>query len=236
MAKKIQKTESVKNSIIEYSRGVSFTTSIKAHESLALSEYKYLESLNNQGSFENQLRYTVITFMRILKSKNYPYRPSYRISSNNRTGNENLLSKLANKHNLEPLDTYYVCGEFIHQYHIMKLRQAKGASSAELIEWAFKLGNLHQKALIFLKESDTKSKAAKHHRTDIDIAKSISRLAKTDKMAKEAFIDFINDIDGEEASLKGDWCVTYYNSNDEKKQMMFKTFQNKLSKQRRGKE
>lgn len=236
MAKKIQKTESDKNSIIKYSRGVSFTTSIKANESLAPSEYKYLEGLHNQGSFENQLRNIVITFMRILKSKNYPYRPSYRISSNNRTGNENLLSKLANEHNLEPLDTHYVCGEFIQQYHIMKLRQAKGASSDELIEWAFKLGNLHQKALIFLKESDAKSKAAKHQRTDIDIAKSISRLAKTDKMAKEAFIDFINDIDGEDTATEEDWSVTYYSATGEKKQMKFKTFQNKLSKQRRCEE
>jgi hypothetical protein len=233
MAKEIIKTKSAKNTIIKYTRGVSYTTSVKVSGPLDASEYKYLGTDKEPKSFDDSLRDTVIIFMRILKENGYPYRPSYRIASNNKTGNESLLPKLKREFSLEPLDTFYVCAEFIQQYHLMNLRKTKGASIEELIQWAFKLGNTHQKALLFLKESNIKSKAAKHSRTDPDIAESIAKLAKTDMTAKEAFDTFRNDIDGEEIYLENDLAVKYYDSIDNKKEMKFKTFQNKLSKQKK---
>jgi hypothetical protein len=93
----------------------------------------------------------------------------------------------------------------------MKLRQAKGASSEELIELSFKLGNTYQKALIFLKESKTKSKSAKHLRTDPDVVESIARLAKSDITSVEAFSEFISDIDGLETVVNNNLFVTYFN-------------------------
>jgi hypothetical protein len=232
MAKEIIKTKSAKNTIIKYTRGVSCTTSVKVRGPLDASEYKYLGTDKEPKSFDDSLRDTVIIFMRILKENGYPYRPSYRIASNNKTGNESLLPKLKREFSLEPLDTFYVCAEFIQQYHLMNLRKTKGASIEELIQWAFKLGNTHQKALLFLKESNIKSKAAKHGRTDLDIAKSIAKLAKADMPAKEAFPHFIIDIDGEEIIVNNILCVKYFNTKGIDKTITFKTFQNKLSFQR----
>jgi hypothetical protein len=232
MAKEIIKTKSTKNTIIKYTRGVSYTTSVKVNGPLDASEYKYLGTDKEPKSFDDSLRNTVIIFMRTLKGNGYPYRPSYRIASNNKTGNESLIPKLKREFSLEPLDTFYVCAEFIQMYHLMKLRKSKGASVEELIQWAFKLGNIHQKALLYLKESDIQTKVAKNSRTDPDIAESITKLAKTDMTAKEAFDTFVNDIDGEEIYIKNDLAVKYYDSFDNKKEMKFKTFQNKLSRQR----
>ena len=233
MAKKTIKTKSAKNSIQQHKRGVSVTTTIKVNDALEPEEYKHLGAVDEPRGFEYQLRNIVINFMRILKANDYPYRPSYRIASNNTSGNKNLLSRLSKEFGLEPLDTYYVLGDVIQQYHIMKLRKAKGASSEELIELSFKLGNTYQKALIFLKESNTKSKAAHHLRTDPDAAESIARLAKTEMTSHEAFSHFVSDINGVETVVDNNLCVTYFNGNDIKKKMTFKTFQNKLSKERK---
>jgi hypothetical protein len=115
----------------------------------------------------------------------------------------------------------------------MKLRQAKGASSEELIALSFKLGNTYQKALIFLKESNTKSKSAKHPRTDPDVVESIARLAKLEITSHDAFSYFVSDLDGEETQVNKSRCVTYFNGNDIKKKMTFKRFQNILSEERK---
>jgi hypothetical protein len=233
MAKKTIKTKSAQNSIQQHKRGVSVTTTIKVNGALEPEEYEHLGAVDKPRGFEYQLRDIVINFMRILKSNDYPYRPSYRIASHNTSGNKSLLSRLSKEFGLEPVDTYYVLGDVIQQYHIMKLRQAKGASSEELIELSFKLGNTHQKALMFLKESNTKSKAAKHSRADRDLTESIAKLAKTEMTSHEAFSEFISDIDGEETVVNNSLCVTYFNGNDMKKKITFKTFQNKLSEERK---
>ena len=232
MAKKKIKTKSAQNSIQQHKRGVSVTTTIKVNEVLEAEIYQHLGAVDKPRDFEYQLRDIVINFMRILKSNGYPFRPSYRIASNNTSGNKNLLSRLSKEFGLEPLDTYYVLGDVIQQYHIMKLRQDKGASSEELIEWAFKLGNTYQKALMFLKESNTKSKAAKQSRGDPDVSESIAKLAKTEMTSHEAFSEFISDIDGVETEVNNNLRVTYFNGNDIKKKITFKTFQNKLSEER----
>ena len=233
MAKKTIKTKSAQNSIQQHKRGVSVITTIKVNDALEPEEYKHLGAVDEPRGFEYQLRDIVIYFIRLLRDKKYPYRPSYKIASNNTSGNKSLLSRLSKEFGLEPLDTYYVLGDVIQQYHIMKLRKAKGASSEELIELSFKLGNTYQKALIFLKESNTKSKAAHHLRTDPDAAESIARLAKTEMTSHEAFSHFVSDINGVETVVDNNLCVTYFNGNDIKKKMTFKTFQNKLSKERK---
>jgi hypothetical protein len=233
MAKKTIKTKSAQNSIQQHKRGVSVITTIKVNDALEPEEYEHLGAVNKPRGFEYQLRDIVIYFIRLLRDKKYPYRPSYKIASNNTSGNKSLLSRLSKEFGLEPLDTYYVLGDVIQQYHIMKLRKAKGASSEELIELSFKLGNTYQKALIFLKESNTKSKAAHHLRTDPDAAESIARLAKTEMTSHEAFSHFVSDINGVETVVDNNLCVTYFNGNDIKKKMTFKTFQNKLSKERK---
>lgn len=233
MAKKTIKTKSAKNSIQQHKRGVSVTTTIKVNDALEPEEYKHLGAVDEPRGFEYQLRNIVINFMRILKANDYPYRPSYRIASNNTSGNKSLLSRLSKEFDLEPLDTYYVLGDVIHQYHIMKLRQAKGASSEELIALSFKLGNTYQKALIFLKESNTKSKSAKHTRTDPDVVESIARLAKLEITSHDAFSHFVSDLDGEETQVNKSRCVTYFNGNDIKKKMTFKRFRNILSEERK---
>jgi hypothetical protein len=233
MAKKTIKTKSAQNIIQQHKRGVSVTTTIKVNGALEPEEYEHLGAVDKPRGFEYQLRDIVINFMRILKSNDYPYRPSYRIASHNTSGNKSLLSRLSKEFGLEPLDTYYVLGDVIQQYHIMKLRQAKGASSEELIELSFKLGNTYQKALIFLKESNTKSKAAHHLRTDPDAAESIARLAKTEMTSHEAFSHFVSDINGVETVVDNNLCVTYFNGNDMKKKMTFKRFQNILSEERK---
>jgi hypothetical protein len=232
MAKNIIKTKSEKNSVIKHSRGVSITTSVTVNEPLHADQYKYISATKDPKSFEDSLRDIVINFMRVLKDNGYPYRPSYKIASNNTTGNKSLLFKLSNDFSLEPLDTFYVFGNFIQQYHTMKLRQTKDAPSEELIEWAFKLGNTHQKALIFLRETNSKSKAAHHSRTDPDVTESIVKLAETEMTAKEAFSYFVSDIDGKETMVNNNLCVTYLNTNDIEKKITFKTFQNKLSIER----
>lgn len=233
MAKKTIKTKSAQNSIQQHKRGVSVITTIKVNDALEPEEYEHLGAVDKPRGFEYQLRDIVINFMRILKSNDYPYRPSYRIASHNTSGNKSLLSRLSKEFGLEPLDTYYVLGDVIQQYHIMKLRKAKGASSEELIELSFKLGNTYQKALIFLKESNTKSKAAHHLRTDPDVAESIARLAKTEMTSHEAFSHFVSDINGVETVVDNNLCVTYFNGNDMKKKMTFKRFQNILSEERK---
>ena len=235
MAKKTFKTKSAQNSIQQHKRGVSVTTTIKVNDALEPEEYKHLGAVDEPRGFEYQLRDIVINFMRILKANDYPYRPSYRIASNNISGNKSLLSRLSKEFDLEPLDTYYVLGDVIHQYHIMKLRQAKGASSEELIELSFKLGNTYQKALIFLKESDAKSKSATHPRADSDVTESIARLAKSEMTSHEAFSHFVSDINGIETVVNNSLCVTYFNTDDVEKKIIFKTFQNKLSKERNKK-
>jgi hypothetical protein len=233
MAKKTIKTKSAQNIIQQHKRGVSVTTTIKVNGALEPEEYEHLGAVDKPRGFEYQLRDIVINFMRILKSNDYPYRPSYRIASHNTSGNKSLLSRLSKEFGLEPLDTYYVLGDVIQQYHIMKLRQAKGASSEELIELSFKLGNAYQKALMFLKESNAKSKAAHHLRTDPDVAESIARLAKTEMTSHEAFSHFVSDINGVETVVDNNLCVTYFNGNDMKKKMTFKRFQNILSEERK---
>lgn len=232
MDKKSIKTDLGQNNIRQYTRGASVTKVIKASETLELGKYKNLGVLNGPRSFEHQLRDIIITFMRILKVNGYPYRPSYRIASNDRTGIKSLLSRLKEEFGLKPLDTYYILGDFIQQYHIMKLRQDKGATSGELIELAFKLGNTHQKVIIFLKESSAKSKAAKHSRTNPDVAESIARLAKTEMTAHEAFSQFVNYVEGEEYVVDEKLHVKYLNEKGIEEKLTFKTFQNRLSKER----
>jgi hypothetical protein len=233
MAKTLTQMKSKQNTIKVITRGVTVNTRVEVHESLESDKHHFLGAMSKPKNFESMLRDSVIVFMKMLRNKKYPYRPSYRIASNNTSGNKSLLSRLSKEFGLEPLDTYYVLGDVIQQYHIMKLRKAKGASSEELIELSFKLGNTYQKALIFLKESNTKSKAAHHLRTDPDVTESIARLAKTEMTSHEAFSHFVSDINGVETVVDNNLCVTYFNGNDIKKKMTFKRFQNKLSEERK---
>ena len=65
------------------------------------------------------------------------------------------------------------------------------------------------------------------------MAESIARLAKTEMTSHEAFSEFISDIDGVETVVNNSLCVTYFNGNDIKKKITLKTFQNKLSEERK---
>jgi hypothetical protein len=233
MAKKIIKTESENNTVQITTRGAYVNTRITAKGPLTPDEVKYLGAVNNPSNFDRMLRDIVIIFMGKLKDNGYPYRPSYKTTSNNRTSNKSLLTILKKEYGLEPLDTFYVFAEVIDGYHLMRLMQSKGASTELLIEQAFKLGNTYQKAIIFNKEYYHQSKVSKQPRTDGDLMKLINALAKSDMTAKEAFNVFIGDIDGKEDENNGKLIVRYMNEKSSDKTMTFKTFENKLSIQRR---
>lgn len=232
MAKKIIKTESENNTVQITTRGASVNTRITAKGSLTPDEVEHLGILDKHRDFEHQLRDIVIIFMRKLKDNGYPYRPSYKIASNNYKGNQSLLTILDKEYGLGPLDTFYVFAEVINGYHLMRLMQSKGASTKLLIEHAFKLGNTYQKAIIFNKENYRQSKVSKQPRTDDDVIKLINNLAKSDMTAKEAFNVFIGDIDGKADENNGKLIVRYMNEKSSEKTMSLKTFENKLSIQR----
>lgn len=235
MPKKKIKTISPNNSIEIITRGSSIVTSVTSKEPLDRNELKYIGAESKPRTQEQMLRDIVIIFMRILKDKGYPYRPNYKIASNNRRGSISLLYKLKNEFNLHELDTYYVCAEVIHGHYIMKLRQSKGANINELIDLAFKLGSNYQKALIFLKESNTKSKASKQPRADQDVERLIYELAKNNLTAKEAFISLIGELDATEHYENEKLWMTYLDHNEKPKTMTLKTLANKLSRIRKKK-
>lgn len=235
MAKKQINTISPNNSIEIITRGASIVTSVTSKEPLDSSEIKYIKAEPKPRTQEQMLRDIVIIFMRILKDNGYPYRPSYKIASNNRTGSMSLLHKLKTEFNLHALDTYYVCAEVIHGHYMMKLRQSMGANIDELIYLAFKLGNNHQKALIFLKESNTKAKASKQPRADQDVERLIYELAKSNMTAKEAFISLIGSLDANEHYENDKLWMTYLDHNEKQKTMYLKTLANKLSRLRKKK-
>ena len=233
MAKKIIKTESKNNTVQITTRGATVNTKITAKGPLTPDEVEHLRAITNPRDFDRQLRDIVIIFMRKLKDNGYPYRPSYKVASNNRTGNKSLLTVLDKEYGLGPLDTFYVFAEVIHRYHLMRLMQSKDASTETLIEQAFRLGNSYQQAVIFNKEHYRQSRVSKQPRTDGDLMKFISTYAKSNMTAKEAFNVFIGDIDGKEDESEGKLLVRYIDEKSRDKTMTFKTFENKLSIQRR---
>ena len=236
MAKKRISTKSPNNSIEIITRGVTRTAVIKANEPFDKGELQFLSTEtkrnHNHNEKEQMLRDIVITFMHLLKDKGYPYRPSYRIASNGKTGNICLTDKLKAECDLKPLDTYYVIAEVVHGYYMMKLRQSMGATTEELINHAFKIGNNHQKALMFLKETNMKARVSRQPRADQEIKEQIGNLAKTDMTAIEVFTELVGCLDATEREEKGSLYFEYLDRNDNTKTMTLKTVRNKLSQLR----
>lgn len=234
MPKKVIKRTSKGNELIELKRGVSTVIQIHNSEPFDRDIAEYLDALSGQETFDKQLREIVIVMINILKSNGYPYRPSYKISSQNSSGSEALTSRLKRLHSLTPIDTYFVCGEVIHRYHLMNLRLKKGAPMQELIEHSFKLGSSYHKALFYLKERAVKSKISKKKRGDLEVETYIQRLSESSMTAKEAFNHLIGKLDAKEYCDNSKVWIEYLNENEQPKKMTFKTFENKLSKSRRG--
>lgn len=239
MAKKRIPTKSPNNSIEIITRGVTRTAVIKANEPFDIGELQFLNTetkLNrNHNEKEQMLRGTIIAFMHLLKNKGYPYRPNYKIASNNKTGNICLTDKLKAEWNLKPLDTYYVIGEVVHGYYMMKLRQSMGATTEELINHAFKIGNNHQKALMLLKETNINTRVSRQPRADQEIEKKIGNLAKTNMTAMDVFTELAGHLEATEREENGSLYFEYLDRNDCTKTITLKTIQNKLSRLRKRK-